>query len=115
MATGFDEQNSRFLNYVSKSNQKRSAFSHTYKHQISLVTHCSLERVGTLPFSMEYGACFANNNEHIVLCFGQDDVHQCYRSKQPLSGFTTIAKSYHAHSEIRMASSDSQLTFQFEK
>ena len=89
-----------------KPNQR--SYSSTYKYQISSVTDCSLKRVGTLPFSMYAGSCFANN-EHIVLCFDYYDNQQCYRSTQPLDGFTAIAKSRHSHANIRMASSTSKL------
>lgn len=87
----------------------RRAAGSDYKYQISSVTECSLRGVGTLPFSMYRGSCF-NANEHIVLCFGDEDKNQCYRSNQPLTGFSAIARSRHEHSRIRMASSKSKLT-----
>ena len=106
---GFDERIILLLfdHKMSKSN-RRSTWSTTYQYQISSVTDCSLKRVGTLPFSMYAGSCFTNN-ERIVLCFGNDDNQQCYRSTQPLDGFTAIAKSRHSHRYIRMASSTSKL------
>ena len=105
---GFDERIIFLLfdHGMLKPNQRSS--SSTYAYQISSVTDCSLKRVGTLPFSMKFGSCFTNNDQ-IVLCFDANDDQQCYRSNQPLDGFTAIAKSRHPHSWIRMASSTSKL------
>ena len=105
---GFDERIILLFDHEMFKSNQRSSYSSNYKYQISSVTDCSLKRVGTLPFPMYLGSCFANS-EQIVFCFDYYDNQQCYRSTQPLDGFTAIAKSRHSHAFIRMASSTSKL------
>ena len=89
-----------------KLKKKLNQSSSYQKYQISTLTNCGLKRIGTLPFSLYDGSCFANN-EHIVLCFDYFDDRQCHRSTEPLfDNFTKLAKSRYSHSIIRMASTD---------
>ena len=58
-----------------------------YSDQISVVEHCGLTRVGTLPTKFENGACNSfqksNGESHILLCFGYDEkfhgLSDCHR------------------------------------
>jgi len=56
---------------------------HSFKNQISLVKDCRLTRIGSLPFTFNFGACntFQNSDgiSRALLCFGYDGRSNCHR------------------------------------
>ena len=47
------------------------------KRQISLIDQCSLNRVGTLEFNFNNGAC-TTAYDQVYLCFDERNTKQCY-------------------------------------
>ena len=98
------------------------------KRQISLIDQCSLNRVGTLEFNFNNGAC-TTAYDQVYLCFDERNTKQCYTASgrdsqkslldkncsisnpvsDPLETFTTLRKSSYSHKTIRIASSDTEL------
>ena len=76
-----------------------------HKNQISVVTDCSLMRVGTLDFDLLLGSCLSNQN-YIILCFSEDNMKQCRRSSDPIGTFEKLQKSQFSHYAIRLSASE---------
>lgn len=58
--------------------------SSMFDDQISVVSNCGLERVGTMPTKFDRGACntfHSNNIEYALLCFGMmnSGLKSCHR------------------------------------
>ena len=65
------------------------------QRQISKVTGCQLDRIGSLKFDFYHGACTVFQNKTIMLCFdgGNDEGHICRVSESPDGTFKQISKS----------------------
>ena len=76
------------------------------QRQIAKVTNCSLKRIGTLPFTFEFGACAATRDQ-IFLCFDYNgDAKTCHVANEPTGHFNNIAKTAYEHDRIRIAASN---------
>ena len=82
-----------------------------HARQISKVSGCGIERIGSLSFSMHGGSCFSHDN-YMLLCFGNDDKKQCYRGSDALGQFSKVQKSTHEHWRLQMAASKGELKIQ---
>ena len=60
-----------------------------YKYQITTVSECGVERIGSLPFDLQGGTCM-RTTDYLVLCFGKSDKQQCHRATSPLGQFTQL-------------------------
>ena len=82
-------------------------------NQISKLSGCRLERIGTLGFNHEFGTCTSVADTRIYLCFniGPFDVDKCRYAENPLDTFSEAPPSSFPHKEISIAASDSKLAF----
>ena len=83
------------------------------ERQISKVAGCRLQRIGSLDFDLEQGACTGVNDKRIYLCFNSDsrlDGNKCWHAKEPLLTFEKAASSYHGHTKTSIAASDCEST-----
>ena len=78
--------------------------------QISKISGCSLERIGSLDFNLKYGACVLVNEETIYLCFDAFDTKQCHVGAGPYGSFSKITKSQFDHGSTRIAASEGSAT-----
>ena len=79
------------------------------RKQISQVKGCALERIGTLGFNLEKGACTVADDK-IYLCFDYVDGHQCHWSDDATGYYHKINRSFYDHVYTRVASSEGNLT-----
>ena len=79
----------------------------TLTTQISKLNGCALERIGTLDFQHEFGACANVKEEAIYLCFNNDsaDRHKCRVSTSPTGQYREVASSLFEHNQIQIGSS----------
>ena len=69
--------------------------------QISKVTECRLERVGTLAFEHNQGDCVNVADELIYICFDENNTKQCRVGSSPIGGlFNEIALSHYYHKRV---------------
>ena len=76
------------------------------KRQISMISGCQLQRIGSLAFDHNFGACTGVNDETIYLCFDYNQSQKCRYASSPLDTFLLAAESEHRHSKTSIASSD---------
>lgn len=81
------------------------------ENQISQIRNCKLERVGSLSFDFDAGACTNVNDSEFFLCFPFQDAKTCRKSSNPLGPFTTISDSISTHSYTRIANDGGKLKF----
>ena len=83
--------------------------SNTYgsdQRQISKLSGCRLERIGTLDFNHHLGACTGVRDTRIYLCFNYFDTKKCRYAENPLDTFTEAASSVFEHQVTSIAASD---------
>ena len=80
------------------------------KRQISKISGCRLERIGTLAFDLLMGACTGVQDTRIYLCFDYTygDFKKCRFAENPLDPFTAAASSDFCHRGTSIAASDSK-------
>ena len=80
------------------------------KRQISRLSGYRLERIGTLDFDHQYGACSVMANQFVFLCFNlhSSDHKRCRRSTGPLKPFTEVTLAKHEHSNTQTSCSESK-------
>ena len=79
------------------------------QRQIAKVTNCSLKRIGTLPFTLYYGACAATM-DRVFLCIDYyGDKKTCHAANEPTGQFNVIAKSAYVHDQTRIAANNGKL------
>ena len=77
--------------------------------QISKISGCRLERIGTLDFDHYEAACTGVGDKRIYLCFDYDYGHaivKCRYAENPLDTFTEARPSIYEHRSISIAASD---------
>ena len=83
------------------------------RRQISKISNCGLERIGTLDFDHVNGACAGVNDTRIYLCFNlivsSDDYKRCRYAEDPLGTFTEAAFSFYTHRLTSIAASECKL------
>ena len=94
--------------YKNVTEPNKSGKHSSYARQLTRVDDCTLRRVGSLSFDLQYGSCAVGASQ-IVLCFSDSDYKRCYRSDDPFK-FTTgeysmVSRSNENHEEIRISSS----------
>ena len=90
-------------------NNKLFIFGGAYERkQISRLDGYKLNRIGSLFFDHQYGACSQMNNKYIFLCFSSKDTTTCRRSTSPLESFVKIASSTYSHRGISVSASESK-------
>ena len=70
------------------------------ERQISKLTGCSLERVGSLSFDHFYGTCAAVNDNEIYLCFNLNiwgDFKKFRKANDPMGVFEEINPTNYEH------------------
>ena len=79
------------------------------ERQISTITGCRVQRVGTLSFNHDQGDCSVGGAK-VFLCFDnsglQTEVKTCRYADDPLGEFTEVASSFYNHRSISIASSE---------
>ena len=85
---------------------------HYSRNQISQINNCKLERVGSLSFDHEYGACTNVNDMELFLCFDYLKNKTCRKSSDPFGPFTTISDSIASHWKTQIANDGGKLKFQ---
>ena len=78
------------------------------KRQISHVTNCHLQRIGSLPFDLDYGTCTTNQN-YVIWCFDYDATKSCWKSTSPTSDWESVQQSNVDHRKIRISASQGEL------
>ena len=81
--------------------------------QISKLSGCRLDRIGTLDFDHYSGACTGVSDTRIYLCFNSDlssDWKKCRYAKNPLDTFTEAPCSVYDHTQTSIAASDCKST-----
>ena len=81
------------------------------KRQISEVTSCGLNRIGTLSFDLREGACANMNDQTIFLCFDWDSTEVCRSGDGPLGAFMKIVESHFHHYSTRTTANISKSQF----
>lgn len=78
--------------------------------QVSKINGCRLERVGTLNFEHNLGACTTVLNTFIYLCFNSNeaDYKRCRMARDPLGPYENITESVFTHKRIQIAASSSK-------
>ena len=78
--------------------------------QISIVDHCTLKRIGSLPFPFRGGAC-ATVDSTLYLCFERETDHRtCHTATDVHGPFADMSqKSIYGHSHIRIVASDTDV------
>lgn len=79
------------------------------RRQISKLSGCGLERIGTLDFDHYRGACTGVNDARIYLCFNayfSSDYRRCRYAENPLDTFTEAASSFYEHRFTSIAASE---------
>ena len=76
------------------------------RRQISKLTGCSLQRIGTLAFDHHDGACTGVNDQRIYLCFDRYSSKVCRYAENPLDTFTEAASSVYEHRWTSIAASN---------
>ena len=76
------------------------------KRQISKLTDCHLQRIGTLSFNHESGTCTDVNDSRIYLCFDVSSTKVCRYAKNPLDTFTQATSSVYSHFATSIAASE---------
>ena len=82
--------------------------------QISKLSGCRLERIGTLDFDHDHGACTGVSDRKIYLCFSyyySHDYKKCRYAENPLDTFAEAASSVYDHRITSIAASNSKSTF----
>ena len=74
--------------------------------QISKVTDCHLERVGTLAFEHRYGDCVNVADYLIYLCFDYWTTQKCRVGSSPIGQFNAITSSHYDHQNTRIATNN---------
>ena len=79
----------------------------THTTQISKLSGCALERIGTLAFQHSWGACANVNEESVYLCFnvGSADSKKCRVSISPTGQYTEVTLSLFEHNQVQIGSS----------
>ena len=94
---------------VTWNNEQYVFGGQTNKRQISKIENCELTQIGELDFDFSSGACAATN-EHIVLCFGNDDDTKiCRYGDDPLDITKTLPESYFGHRYTRIAAGQGKI------
>ena len=98
---------------------------HTFKHskQIRRLDDCKFTKIGELDFEFSHGACTVGRDQ-IYLAFGgntstnpfisktqkmKNSTKHCYRASEPTAVFNKTESSLYEHSNINIASSDTNL------
>ena len=81
------------------------------KRQISKLSGCRLQRIGTLDYDHDSGACTGVNDTRIFLCFNMSNSYfvksnKCSYATDQLGPFTEAASSAYDHEETSIAASD---------
>ena len=79
------------------------------KTQISKVTKCRLEKVGTLAFAHSNGDCLNVADEQIYLCFDYWTKKTCRMGSSPMGHFTAITDSNYDHQMTRIATDGGEM------
>ena len=79
--------------------------THNDRRQISKLVGCNLQRIGTLEFDHERGACTNFNNEKVYLCFDYNYYRACRLANTPDSPFVEAASTVHPHKQTSIAAS----------
>ena len=83
------------------------------KIQIAKIDGCQLKTIGQLSFQLYKGACANVAEEHIYLCFNENDksdYKKCRKASSPLSEFEEIRESTAEHRSTRIAASQSKFS-----
>ena len=80
----------------------------SYKRQISQLKGNQFNRIGSLNFQYEDGACVNLNNEYIYLCFSYGESRLCRFSLGPEKIFHKVAESTDEHWATNIAASTSK-------
>ena len=78
------------------------------RRQISKLSGCGLERIGTLDFDHYRGACTGVSDTTIYLCFSNasSDRKRCRYAENPLETFAEAASSFYDHEWTSIAASE---------
>ena len=76
------------------------------RRQISKLSGCRIERIGTLDFDHYIGACTGVRDTRIYFCFSRYDSKKCRYAGNPLDTFTEAASSSFEHEATSIAASD---------
>ena len=78
------------------------------KTQISTITGCKLDRIGTLSFELDFGGCANINDETIYLCFSitEGDSRKCRIGQSPVGDFSGIDDSSYQHGGMKLGVSE---------
>ena len=75
--------------------------------QISRLSECHLQRVGTLDFTHHAGACTAVSDTKVYLCFDWiSGRNKCRYADDPLNTFTEAGSSVYSHAVTNIAASN---------
>ena len=69
------------------------------RRQISILSNCQLERIGSLSFEHHYGGCGNVDDREIYLCFNRASADQkrCRYGVDPLGEFLGVEESLYPH------------------
>ena len=83
------------------------------KRQILKLNQFRIQRVGSLPFDLQHGACTNMGGRKFFLCFDQYDPQRCYWSINPLGNFQNVTLTSFNHSQIKISSSECEFFLSF--
>ena len=80
------------------------------KTQISTITGCKSDRIGTLSFELDFGGCANINDETIYLCFSitEEDSRNCRIGQSPDGTFSGIDDSRYQHGGMKLGVSEGE-------
>ena len=85
----------------------------TQRRQISVVDGCTVSRVGTLPFNLQFGSCAKIGSNTYVACFDSSSprslAKSCYKTNDPLGEWETLPASQYQHRGIQIAATNNEI------
>ena len=85
----------------------------TQRQQISVVDGCKVSRVGTLPFTLQFGSCAKIGSSTFVACFDSSSskslAKTCYKTSDPLGEWEVLPSSQYQHRGIQIAATNNEI------
>ena len=80
--------------------------------QISMISDCDVQSIGSLPFNFRFGGCGAINDEILFMCFSYKE-NFCRKSTGQFDewDFEPTSETMYARSEVRVAASSGKTHF----